>query len=163
MNDATARRDVWSGALLVAIGIWVLVEGYSYDTGSLTRMGGGFFPVVLGLILAALGAVIAISALPAASFSVAKIRWPKADTTELRGFAAIVLGVVSFIVVVRFFGLAPAAFATVFVAALGDRTSTVKGSVILALVMTVFAVGLFSYVLHVQLPVFQFPVSWGLS
>lgn len=61
------RRDLhdlgW-GAALALTGL--AVAGYawvSYDMGSLRRMGPGFFPVTLGLLLAGLGALIAIPAM----------------------------------------------------------------------------------------------------
>jgi hypothetical protein len=160
MRGPAVKRDLYGGALLVATGVGALVEGRAYDIGSLTRMGSGFFPVVLGTVLAALGALIAISALVAAPSSDDDTAIGKPSVPEWRGFTAIVAGVVAFIVIGRFFGLAPAAFSSIFVSALGDRTSTVKGAATLALVMTVFAVGLFSYLLHVQFPVFQLPIPW---
>ena len=40
-----------------------------------------------------------------------------------------------------------------FVAALGDRTATLKRSFVLALIVTVFGVGLFSYFLQIPMPV----------
>ncbi|TJZ76902.1 tripartite tricarboxylate transporter TctB family protein [Paracoccus hibiscisoli] len=61
------RRDLhdlgW-GAALALTGL--AVAGYawvSYDMGSLRRMGPGFFPVTLGMLLAGLGAVIAVPAM----------------------------------------------------------------------------------------------------
>lgn len=61
------RRDLhdlgW-GAALALTGL--AVAGYacaSYDMGSLRRMGPGFFPVALGMLLAGLGALIAVPAM----------------------------------------------------------------------------------------------------
>lgn len=61
------RRDLhdlgW-GAALALTGL--AVAGYawaSYDMGSLRRMGPGFFPVTLGMLLAGLGALIAVPAM----------------------------------------------------------------------------------------------------
>lgn len=61
------RRDLhdlgW-GAALALTGL--AVAGYawtSYDMGSLRRMGPGFFPVTLGMLLAGLGTLIAIPAM----------------------------------------------------------------------------------------------------
>jgi len=61
---------------------------------------------------------------------------------------------VCFILFGRYFGLAPATFSCVLIAALGDRDATWRGSIILAAVVTVFGVGLFSYFLQVPMPIF---------
>lgn len=56
-------HDVMWGAILALLGLGV--AGYAaqhYDAGTLRRMGPGFFPIVLGLVLAVLGAVIAVPA-----------------------------------------------------------------------------------------------------
>jgi len=61
------RRDLYDlgwGAALALTGL--AVAGYawaSYDMGSLRRMGPGLFPVTLGLLLAGLGALIAMPAM----------------------------------------------------------------------------------------------------
>jgi len=157
LESGGATRDVLGGALIVAIGVFVLIEGYRYDVGTLSAMGGGFFPVVLGTVVAILGGIIAITALPEASFDIAPLRWAATIKSESRGFAAIISSILAFILILKFFGLAPAAFCTVFISALGDRTSTIRGSAVLAVLMTIFAIGLFSYVLHVEIPIFKFP------
>jgi hypothetical protein len=72
---------------------------------------------------------------------------------EWLAWACILISPLMFILFGIKFGLAPAIFACVFVAAMGDRDATIKSSVILALIITVFGVGLFSYLLQVQMPV----------
>jgi len=47
----------------------------------------------------------------------------------------------------------PATFACVFVAALGDRETTLKGALILASSVTIFGVILFHYLLKLPMPV----------
>lgn len=57
-------HDLGWGAALALTGL--AVAGYawvSYDMGSLRRMGPGFFPVTLGMLLAGLGAFIAVPAI----------------------------------------------------------------------------------------------------
>ena len=54
-------------------------------------------------------------------------------------------------------GLLPATFACVFVAALGDRDTTLKGAAILSASVTVFGILLFSYLLKVSMPI----LKWG--
>jgi uncharacterized protein (DUF486 family) len=50
--------------------------------------------------------------------------------------------------------MAPATFSCVFIAALGDKTSTWKSTIILSAVVTIFGVALFSYFLQVPMPIF---------
>lgn len=61
------RRDLsdlgW-GAALALTGLAVAGHAWvSYDLGNLRRMGPGFFPVTFGLLLAGLGALIAVPAM----------------------------------------------------------------------------------------------------
>ena len=48
----------------------------------------------------------------------------------------------------------PGTFGCVFIAALGDRNATWLGTFVLATVVTVFGVGLFSYFLQIPMPIF---------
>jgi hypothetical protein len=163
IHERTINRDLCGGALFVVIGAVVSMQGYSYGTGSPTQMGAGFFPAALGAALMALGALIAANGLLPRrdeSETVESIGTQTVGTPGWRGFTAIVFGVLSFIAVGYYFGLAPAAFCCVFISALGDRHSSVKGAAILALAMSCFAVCFFSLLLQVQFPLFRLPVSW---
>ncbi len=144
-----------AGIVMVALGIGAVLEGLRHSIGTVTHMGTGYFPVVLGSLLAAVGVLIAIGAV----ISVAE-----ADAHDLpilppdwRGCGAIVLGVVVFIVLGTQFGLAPATFVSAFIAALGDRGSTLKAALALSLLLTLVAVVGFWYILQVQFPVLQWP------
>lgn len=55
-------QDIVGGLGLMALGLFVAFYAQRYDFGSLTRMGPGYFPVVLGIILAVLGFFIALPA-----------------------------------------------------------------------------------------------------
>jgi Tripartite tricarboxylate transporter TctB family len=153
-RELTRKRDFYAGALMVLIGLGVALKGWSsYRIGTLMHMGPGFLPTALGVMLTLLGIVIAASAAPAALASAeeepilpARPQW--------WGWFCILAGPLLFIVCGHYFGLIPGTFACVFVSALGDRTATWKRSLILAVVVTVFGVGLFSYLLQVPMPVF---------
>ena len=57
------KRDYYAGALMVLLGVGAAVTGSGYKFGTLARMGPGFMPVVLGVVLAFIGILIAITAL----------------------------------------------------------------------------------------------------
>ena len=56
-------KDFWAGVLFVAIGLASIVYGARYTLGVAARMGPGYFPRILGILLIALGAILALRAL----------------------------------------------------------------------------------------------------
>ncbi|HEY1503906.1 MAG TPA: tripartite tricarboxylate transporter TctB family protein [Stellaceae bacterium] len=144
------RRDYYAGALMVLVGGGAAIIGSRYQMGSLTRMGPGYFPTVLGVILAFIGLVIAGSA---AYVAPAAAEAPSLRP-DWRGWLCIAAAALLFIGLARYAGLVAATFVCVFVAALGDRENSWKESALLAAGVTVFGVLLFAFVLHVQIPIF---------
>jgi hypothetical protein len=146
------NKDYYGGALMMLIGLAVAWQGTSYDVGSLVRMGPGFFPVALGVLLILTGAAIALTA---------KGRIPEGEEEALppewRGWICITLSIVAFIVLGTYGGLLPATFAVVFIAALGDRQNTVKSALLLSLAMVAVCLVVFWWGLKLQFPLFQ----WG--
>ena len=53
-------KDFWSGLLFLAFGLAVIGTARNYPFGTTTRMGAGFFPIVLAALLAILGLIIAV-------------------------------------------------------------------------------------------------------
>jgi putative Ca2+/H+ antiporter (TMEM165/GDT1 family) len=143
------KRDYYAGGLIILFGLVAALQGPSYTIGTLVRMGPGFMPTALGVLLILLGLVIAGTALvtPASAdegLLPANPQW--------RGWGCILAGPLLFVVFGQF-GLLPASFACVFVSSLGDKTATLKSSLLLAAGVTVFGVLLFSYVLQIPMPV----------
>jgi hypothetical protein len=58
-----SQRDFWSGLMFIVVGIGFAWGATEYNFGSSARPGPGYFPFGLGLILAALGALVAFKAL----------------------------------------------------------------------------------------------------
>jgi len=56
-------KDFWAGALFGVLGLAFAWGALSYQVGSSARMGPGYFPLLLGLMLAALGGVIMLRAI----------------------------------------------------------------------------------------------------
>jgi putative tricarboxylic transport membrane protein len=148
------KRDYYAGALMVLIGAVAVNEGRNYQLGTLQKMGPGYFPIMLGALLILLGVLIAGTASTGGNEEQEAL-----PHTEWRGWAAIIAGPILFVLFGRYFGLLPATFACVFVAALGDRETTLKGAVILSTGVTIFGILLFSYLLKVSMPI----LKWGFS
>jgi hypothetical protein len=144
------RRDYYAGALIMLLGAGAAIIGSRYNIGSLTRMGPGFFPTALGILLAVIGVLIAGSA----SYGAKSDAVETALRPDWRGWLCIVSGAGLFIVLASRAGLVPATLACVFVAAMGDRANSWKNALSLAIGVTIFGTLLFAYGLRVQIPMF---------
>lgn len=152
------NKDCMGAALVSALGAVVLVLGLTYEPGTLRQMGAGFLPIVFGVLMIAVGLVIGLTAVLAQAPPVDReTPAPAGSEAQWRGWACIIGGVLAFVVFGRFGGFVPAAFLSVFVAALGDRENSVRSAAGLAAVVDVFSIAIFHYGLHVQLALFQ----WG--
>jgi putative Ca2+/H+ antiporter (TMEM165/GDT1 family) len=149
VRSLVRKRDFYAGTLVIFFGFVMALKGPSYRLGTLMHMGPGFLPTALGIILIGLGIAIAGTALTVPEGEDEDIL-PK--NPEWFGWACILVGPLCFILFGSYFGLIPAIFSCVFVAALGDRTSKLKTSLMLATVVTAFGVALFSYLLQVPMP-----------
>lgn len=153
MQDIGNRyhRDIYAGALMLAIGIAAIWQGSSYSIGTLSRMGPGLFPVALGCILSLVGIAIAV---------VAMLNQPRGEAVRLapewRGRICIILGIAAFVILGAHGGLLPAAFAITFISALGDRQNTIRSALILAVAISLVGVVVFWWALQLQLPL----LSW---
>jgi len=68
-------RDIFGGLCLIVVGLFAAQHAYQrYDMGELQRMGPGYFPVSLGVLLAILGVFVLVPALFRQGTSV-KIEW----------------------------------------------------------------------------------------
>ena len=53
------HRDFWSGIMFLVLGVLFIVFSQAYQLGTAARMGPGFFPTMLGVLMALLGLAIA--------------------------------------------------------------------------------------------------------
>jgi Tripartite tricarboxylate transporter TctB family len=153
LRDLVRKRDFYAGGLMLLLGLGIALKGAAYRLGSPMHMGPGFFPTSLGVLLVLIGIAIAGGAIaqrdgPEGSESILP------ENPQWWAWSCILLSPVFFIIFGRYFGMAPGTFACVFIAALGDRSATWKSTFILASVVTVFGVSLFSYFLQVPMPIF---------
>jgi hypothetical protein len=148
------KRDFYAGGLITLLGAGVVLNSASYNVGTLMHMGPGMFPFILGVLLTFVGVLILGTAL-ATPLGDDETILPK--NKEWRGWFCILAGPVMFIVCGEFLGMVPAIFSCVFISALGDRTATLKGSIILAACVTFCGALLFAYVLQLPFPMFR----WG--
>lgn len=62
-RDVLLGRDVWAGLLFIALGSFTIVHSRDYAMGTLTTMGPGYFPAILGGIMILFGATMSLGAI----------------------------------------------------------------------------------------------------
>ncbi len=160
MAPASPRtKDRMAALLLLALGAGVAWSGHVYGVGSLTRMGAGYFPMLLGLLSIGVGLLLGLGTLARRAPGAAPRdpRLQRRHGADPRGAALLLLSIGSFIVFGRYGGMVPATFACVFLAALADRGNRLRDALLLAAAAT--ALGYLVFGLGLQL---QFnPFQWG--
>lgn len=149
----TGVKDLVSGLVLVVVGIGLAkYSAANHDIGTLRRMGSGAFPMGLGIVLAGLGAAVAISARGAARRIATDITLPR------RPLVAILAALAVFALVIERFGLVPATVAMLVVGDLAAGPVAVLRSVRVGLLMA--GVGYLVFVLALGLPISLIEVPW---
>ena len=144
------KRDFYAGGLMILFGLVMALKGPSYRLGTLMHMGPGFLPTVLGVILIGLGIAIAGAALATPDGEDEDLL---PEHPEWWAWGCILASPLAFMLFGTYGGMIPGTFACVFVAAMGDREATLKSAAVLSAVVTVFGVGLFSYILQIPMPI----------
>ncbi|MBC7480621.1 MAG: tripartite tricarboxylate transporter TctB family protein [Rhizobacter sp.] len=58
-----SERDFWSGLMFVTVGVVFAVGATNYSMGTAARPGAGYFPMILSVVMALLGAVVLFKSL----------------------------------------------------------------------------------------------------
>jgi hypothetical protein len=138
--------DLLTGLLFIGLGGgFVLIAG-DYRLGSAHQMGPGYFPTVVGGLLALLGVVLALRSQIGARGELERFSW--------RPLAIVITAIVLFGVTVRGAGLVPAiAILTVVSLSASDRFGPMI-AIVLATVLATFSWAVFTYGLGLPLPAF---------
>jgi hypothetical protein len=145
--QARDYTDVIGGGLLLAFGVWfALYAGADYNLGSLRRMGPGFFPAIIGWLVAFFGLLVLVPAL----FRVGEMPVPK-----LRPLGTIMVGGLAFAFIVERFGMVPATMVLVFVSALAEERFYPVRTLVLAAALAAIAVVVFTMGLGIPIPAFR--------
>lgn len=144
------RKNVFAGLTFAAIGAAFVGVASSYPLGVTTRMGPGWFPLILGGLLTALGIAVVFSG---RSASVPGRDQDAAPPFAWRPLVHVGLAVVAFALLIEPGGLVVASAALVLLGAGGGWEFHWGEATALAGSLTVLAVGLFAFALHVPLPV----------
>jgi hypothetical protein len=151
-----SQKDFWSGLMFVAVGIAFAWGATNYNIGEAARMGPGYFPLMLGIVLAGMGGFIVFESLVVETEDGEPI-----GAWAWKPLFFIILANLSFGVMIgglpslglKPFGMIVGIFVLTFIAArAGDRFNAKE----VAILSVILAVG--SYLAFIMLLKLQFPV-----
>ena len=138
-------KDFFAGILFVACGIGAIVIGSNYTLGTAARMGPGYFPRILGILLITLGALLALRALRLQGTPIPAFKWRP---------TLIVLGsVLLFGLVVQQLGLAVSTVGLIVGASAASHEFRWKEALISGVFFAALAIAVFVLGLKLQLPI----------
>src|SRR6185503_3366985 len=70
-----APKDFWSGVMFLGFAAVTILAARGYSLGSAGRMGPGYFPLMLGIVLAGLGAVLTARSFAIDGERIADLHW----------------------------------------------------------------------------------------
>jgi hypothetical protein len=142
-----SNKDFWAGVMLIAIGVASIIIARGYPFGSTMRMGPGYFPSLLGGILALFGIYVIVIGL----------RKGEKITVQCstRALAVLPLSLVAFGVLMTYAGFIPAMAVLIFGSACAGRDFKFVEILLLTVVLTSLSVVIFIWGLGLPYPLIK--------
>ena len=141
------NKDFWAGLVFAGTGAVAMFIARTDPFGTTLRMGPGYFPILLGVILICFGLYIMVRGLR--KVEMIKGNW------SIRALIILPLSVVLFGVVMELAGFIPALAVLIFVSAASGREFKFKEVLLLAVFLTVLSVAMFIWGLGLPYPLIK--------
>lgn len=138
-------KDFWSGVIFLCMGLAAVIIGRDYTMGTAGRMGPGYFPTILGGILAIIGVIAMVRSCMRPGEAISRF--------YVRNLLLVLVAVLLFGFLMRDAGLVPAILAVVLVSAYASPKFTWGSSLLIAIGLAVFAVVVFVKLLGLPMPI----------
>jgi hypothetical protein len=136
-------KDFYSGLLFIAFGIAAIAIGSNYTLGTAARMGPGYFPRILGILLMLLGAILTLRAL--------RLNGPPIPAWKWRPTLIVLGSVVLFGLIVNYAGLVVSTILLIVIASAASHEFRLKEAAFSAVLLAALAVGIFVIGLNLQI------------
>lgn len=144
-------KNIISGLLLISFGLFVSVyAAETLEMGNVRRMGPGFFPLSVGVLIAVFGVIIAVPAFFRTGIA-AEVAWGP--------LIVVGLSIAAFAFLLLRIGLIPATVILVVVSSLAEGRFRARMVLLLSIGIPLIAYLIFVLGLGVQIPLFQMP-AW---
>jgi hypothetical protein len=138
-------KDFWAGVLFVLVGVGALILGSRYNLGTAARMGPGYFPRILGIMLIVLGGIIAMRGLRLNGTPISPFKW--------RPIVTVLGSVVLFGLIVTKLGMAISVVILIVLASTASPEFRPKEALLSGVLLSALAVGVFVIGLKLQVPI----------
>lgn len=138
-------KDFWSGVMFLCFAAVGLYIARGYSLGSAGKMGPGYFPILLAIVLGLLGLLLVVRALTTGDEEVPNF--------SIRPLLFLVIAVVAFGATIQPLGLILSLLLTLAIAALASRETKLIETIVLAVGLAALSVGVFYYALQLPLPI----------
>jgi Tripartite tricarboxylate transporter TctB family len=138
-------KDFWAGVLFIAFGTAAVTLGAGYPLGTAARMGPGYFPRVLGMLLIGMGLILALRAL--------KLTGAPLAMRNVKPLVIVLASVLVFGLTATRLGVVAATMLLILISSTADHEYRWKEALVSSLVLAAVTVAAFIWGLGVQLPV----------
>ena len=144
------QRDFGAGVMYILIGLFFAIVATQYQYGTAAKMGPGYFPFWLGLVMAALGLLVLLKSLSAKSAieAIPKFNW--------KIIALITGSICLYGILLPTMGFLVAVLVLVLIASSASREFNWKVALINAFVLIAFTYSVFVLGLKLQFPLLPF-------
>lgn len=146
-------KDFYTGILFVIFGGGFAWGATKYNVGTAAKMGPGFFPLILGVLLTLLGGVVLVRCIAAAGEE------QRVGPLALKPALFLFGSLAAFSFLLRSAGLVVSIVAVIVISSLASRESRFLETLVSAIVLCAASVAIFVYALNLQIPVWPTFIS----
>ncbi len=143
MAAVRSPKDFVAGLLFIAVGIAAIAIATNYALGTAARMGPGYFPRILGILMIALGAILALRSLRFTGKPLPGWKW--------RPVLVVLGSVVIFGLIVNRVGLVLSTILLIVMSSSASHEFRPREALISGLILAVLSVGVFVMGLKMQI------------
>lgn len=151
-----SQKDFFAGLMYLVVGAAFAIGATEYNIGTGARMGPGYFPLILGVMLAFIGLIISFKATVNGSSDGDPVgKWAWRQIFFILGanfaFGILLVGIPS--LGIPGFGLIVAIYGLVIIASFARKEVQIKETLILATILAIGSYAVFVWALNLQFPV----------
>ncbi|QRQ88276.1 tripartite tricarboxylate transporter TctB family protein [Cupriavidus oxalaticus] len=142
-----SQKDFASGLMFILVGFGFSWVARGYSMGTAAKMGPGYFPFWLGIVLALLGALVLWGSLSSKAETDQLARW------DIKTLLWILGSVVLFGLLLKPLGMVLSVLVLVLVSSMASHEFSWKGAILNAIILVLISLGAFVYGINLQMPV----------